>query len=295
MPIDRPIFIVGNIRSGTTILYNLMSLHPEVCWFSNHTDRFPGHRGLILTHRLLDIPVIRNKQRQAIVANRRMFRRLNFVPWPDEGDRVYQDYCGFGQTKDGIETVLTENMSAKLRGTIVDHLRHTGKRRFLSKETANNRRLGLIDEMFPDAYYVHVIRDGRAVANSTLRVPWWNDTHIWWLGHTARQWQEQGREPVELCGLYWQRAVEEISKAGESLGSRYMEVRYENLTHDVKGALGTIFDFCQLGDASEYLNQLPEQLPDMNYKWRKQLTEEQKRALHDSIGTYLVELGYTLD
>ena len=74
-----------------------------------------------------------------------------------------------------------------------------------------------------------------------------------------------------------------------------MEVRYENLTQDVKGVLGTIFDFCRLGDASEYLNQLPDQLPDMNYKWRQQLTEEQKRALHDSIGTYLLELGYTLD
>jgi hypothetical protein len=95
--------------------------------------------------------------------------------------------------------------------------------------------------------------------------------------------------------LYWQRAVEEISKAGESLGSRYMEMKYENLTKDLRGVLGTIFDFCQLGDAKDYLDQLPDQLRNMNYKWREQLTGEQKQALNDSIGTFLAEIGYTLD
>lgn len=295
MTIDRPIFIIGNIRSGTTILYNLLSLHPDVCWFSNLSNRFPAVYGLAFVHRLLDVPGLRRRQGRAIAANRRMFPRFNFVPWPDEGDRIYQDYCGFGQRLDGVETDITEDMERQLKGKIREHLEMSGKRRFLSKQTANNRRLGLLDHMFPDAYYVQVIRDGRAVANSTLRVPWWNDTYIWWLGMKVSEWNRQGREPIELCGLNWKNTVEEIARSTQGLRTRYTEVRYEELTRDVRGVVRKIADLCQLDCNDDFLEELPETLPDMNRKWREQLTDEQKRALKDSIGDFLVELGYSTD
>jgi hypothetical protein len=272
-----------------------LSLNPDVCWFSNLSDRFPAAYGVSFTHRLLDVPPLRNRQARAIAANRRMFTRFNFVPWPDEGDRIYHTHCGFGQTPDGVETHLTEDMERLLKGKIKEHLEMTGKRRFLSKQTANNRRLGLIDRIFPDAYYVHVIRDGRAVANSTLRVPWWNDMYIWWLGKAVSEWNKQGREPIELCGLNWKYTVEKIIESAVQLGTRYVEVLYEDLTRDVHGVIGKIVDFCQLDRSVSFFAQLPETLPDMNRKWREQLTDVQKRALLDSVGEFLVRMGYSRD
>jgi len=295
MTVDKPIFIIGNIRSGTTVLYNLMSLHPDVCWFSNLSDRFPALYGLAFAHRLLDAPTFLKLQAQAIAFNRRMFPRFNFVPWPDEGDRIYHEYSGFGRSRDGVETRINDEMKRLLQGKIREHLKMTGKRRFLSKQTANNRRLGLIDRMFPDAYYVHVIRDGRAVANSTLRVPWWNDMYVWWLGMTVSEWNRQGREPVELCGLNWMNTVEEIKKAARQLGARYTEVRYEDLTRDVRGVVGEIVGYCQLNRSDTFFGLLPDTLPDMNRKWREQLSDKQKRALHESVGEFLIKLGYALD
>ncbi len=293
MDIQKPIFIIGSIRSGTTILYGLLSVHPEVCWFSNHTNRYPDFSGLAAIQRMLDIPFLGARMKRAIISKKPIPPRLNVVPWPDEGDHIYHSYCGFGKIKNGIENALSEEMEGRLKEKIREHMRFSGKRRFLSKQTANNRRLELLNRMFPDAFYIHSIRDGRAVASSTLQVPWWKDTHIWWLGYKASEWETTGRDPIELCALYWKRTVLEIMRNRYLFGDRYMEVRYEELTRDVKGMLSKIVHFCELSNPSEFMDLLPEALPNRNYKWKEQLTESQKSTLSESIGEFLKTLGYS--
>lgn len=290
--ITKPIFIIGNIRSGTTILYNLLATHREVCWYSNHTNRFPRIGALAATHRLMGVPYIGDAQRRALTRSRSMVSGLRGVPWPDEGDDIYHSYCGLGSDRDGVETTLTEAMENKLKKTIRNHLTFSGKRRFLNKQTANIRRLDLMNRVFPDAYYIHCIRDGRAVANSTLRMSWWNDLYIWWLGQTVSQWAETGRDPIELCALYWKRNVEEVQNNRTLFEGRYIEVRYEELTRDTHGVLRRLVDFCELNGPDKFINLLPAQLPNMNHQWGEQLTEEQKSLLHDSIGEFLSKLGY---
>jgi len=290
--ISRPIFIVGGIRSGTTILYNLMAIHPDVCWFSNHTNRHPGVEGWAVVSRLLDWPVVGNRLRRTIASYRHDPSRLELRPLPHEGDDIYHAHCGFGGTRDGVETVMTEQMEARFTRAVEAHLRWTSKARFLSKQTANNRRLALIDQMFPDALYVHVIRDGRAVASSTLRMPWWSDTHIWWLGKTAAQWAADGGEPIELAALYWDRTVKEIRRVRETVGKRYKEVRYERLVEDTAGTLDEILSFCGLRESPVVRRLIPVSLPDMNTKWREHLTISQQNVLETSIGPLLAELGY---
>lgn len=288
MPIDRPIFVLGNIRSGTTILYNLLATHPDVCWISNYSDRYPRASAIPLIHRLHDLPVIGDRLKNRII-NGKLFA---LIPWPHEGDTIYHDYAGFGRTSDGIETELTDEMERRLKGKINEHLRLTGKPRFLSKQTANNRRVELLARMFPDALYVHAIRDGRAVASSTLRVPWWNDTHIWWLGYKASQWQEKGRPPIELSARYWMRTVQEVRRHRGLLGERYMEVRYEDLVRDTPGVIGEVARFCALRPSTAFTKRIPSTLRGMNYKWKEQLTDAEKVTLQECIGEFLVELGY---
>jgi len=130
MPIDRPIFILGNIRSGTTILYNLLATHPDVCWISNYSDRYPRASAIPLIHRLHDLPVIGDRLKTRIIHD----KPFVLIPWPHEGDAIYHDYAGFGQTLDGIERELTDEMQCRLKGKISGHLRLTGKPRFLSSK-----------------------------------------------------------------------------------------------------------------------------------------------------------------
>ena len=40
MQVDRPIFIMGPHRSGTTLLYNILAAHPDVGYFNRANRRF---------------------------------------------------------------------------------------------------------------------------------------------------------------------------------------------------------------------------------------------------------------
>jgi len=288
--IDRPIFILGSARSGTTILYNLLAAHRDTCWVSYASDARPGAAGPVRRHRLLDLPLVGASQRRAIVRNRPNRARMRWMPWPAEGDNTWHAYAGFGTEPYGTETRLDPEMEARLRGVVEMHVRITGRQRFLCKQTANNRRLELIDRMFPQALYVHLIRDGRAVANSMVREPWWDDMHVWWLGKRVREWN-QG-DPVVLAALYWQRTLEEIRRHAPRLGERYMEVRYEALAADTRGAIKDISRFAGLEGDGGGAEMLPVTLPNMNHKWRTKLTAEQQAAMLSAAGPALEQLGY---
>lgn len=287
MVIEKPIFIVGSGRSGTTVFYNLLSTHPEVCWFSNYSSKFATIKPIPFLHRIFDLPFLGTLAKQGIISNRKLYIK------PSEASQTYHDYCGFIHSTKTTESDLNLKTEKKLKGLIKRHLYLTGKKRFLNKQTANNQRIRLIEKMFGDAYYIHIIRDGRAVANSLLNVSWWNDTEIWWLGgEKASEWEKKGKPAIELCGLQWKRDVGEILENKSLFEDRYVEIRYEDFITDVRGTMKKITAFCELSDPDQFYDLLPKTLPNMNDKWKDNLSVEQKETLDRSIGPFLDQLGY---
>ena len=69
----------------------------------------------------------------------------------------------------------------------------------------------------PDAQFVHLVRDPRAVVASLLRVPWWADLPIWCAdGVTPRQWEQQGGDAIELAATLWNTEVSKVIEDGRS-------------------------------------------------------------------------------
>jgi hypothetical protein len=188
---------------------------------------------------------------------------------------------------------LSPEAENRFKELVAGHLSATGKPRFMNKQTANSQRIGLIARMFPNAFYVHIIRDGRAVANSLLHVGWWDQIDIWWLGGKPAKWVEMGRDPIELCALQWQHDVEEILDHRHLFGDRYLEIRYEDLVEDTKGTVGQVLQFAGLDSMGRFMEGLPESLPNMNYKWEEQLDAPQKALLDQCIGESLASFGYS--
>ncbi len=213
---------------------------------------------------------------------------------PSEAGNIYHNYCGFDSSRKMTADDLRPEVEDRFKSVIEEHLRATGKPRFMNKQTANSQRIEVIDKMFPDACYVHIIRDGRAAANSLLRVDWWDGTDIWWLDGKPEKWVEMGREPIELCALQWQRDVQEILAYKTLFEDRYLEIKYEDLVRDTRGVVGDVLCFSGLGQSEIVMDSLPESLPNMNYKWVEQLDEAQKAILQRSIGESLAALGYRI-
>ena len=261
-------------------------MHPEICWFSNYSNRFVNIKQTPILHRIIDFPYIGPWAKKHFSSKNKLFLK------PSEAQNIYHDYCGFEFKIQTTENDWDEEVERRFKEIIDSHLMFTGKKRFLSKQTANTQRIRLIDKMFSDAYYIHMIRDGRAVANSLLNVRFWNDTDIWWLGEKASNWEKKGGAAIELCGLHWKRDVEEILKNKNLFEDRYIEVRYEDFVSDVKGTMDRVTNFCKLSKSDAYSRLLPKTLSNMNYKWEEQLTVEQKELLDRTIKPFLNQLGY---
>jgi hypothetical protein len=291
MEIRRPVFIIGAGRSGTTILYQCLSTHPEFCWFSNYSDRFIGNPLFIFMHRALDLPLVGPRIKENII--NRTGPRFNIRPV--EADRIYHDYCGFREDIRTTEEDHDPEAERKLRGLMSRHIQLTGKQRFLSKQISNNQRIRLISSVFPDALFVHIIRDGRAVTNSLLNVPFWDSVELWWLGgKRVSECKAEGWDPVRLCAENWKRDLEELLGNRDIFGDRYIEVRYEDFTSDPRGAINRITEFCGIGNPDSFIENIPRDLPDMNLKWKKSLTEEEKRVAAEVQRELLTRFGYEL-
>jgi hypothetical protein len=287
MKIDRPIFIVASGRSGTEVLNDLISRHPDLCWISNVSMRLSMVPFAPLLHRLHDLwPFNVSKKRNSFLQEKGLLHIS-----PIEPDAAY-DKIGLRSDVKLTEDDYDAEVDARFRKLIARHMFWSNKPRFITKETANTQRFRLINRMFPDALFIHLIRDGRAVASSMEQNNWLQSLTLWWAGEKASDYASHFDEPIQLFGAHWQRNIEELQTAKELVGDRYQEFRYEDLVADVHGTVGRILSFTGLRSDPEYLSMLPETLPNMNVKWKVDLSARKIALLEEVIGPKLEELGY---
>ena len=123
-----------------------------------------------------------------------------------------------------------------------------GGQRLLCKRIANNLRLPLLVEAFPDATFVLLTRDGRAVASSLRKVNWWPGFWVFWYGSTTDQWEAAGGDPWELAARHWVEEVEAIANGLTAVPpDQLISLSYEEFVSDPVERLADIADRSRLG------------------------------------------------
>jgi len=130
---------------------------------------------------------------------------------------------------------------------------------FLHKFTGWSRA-AFLHEVFPTARFIHVIRDGRAVANSWLQMPWWlgfSGPERWQWGplppELAAQWHDADRSFTVLAGLLWRVLVDACDAARAVVPEdQWLEVRYEDVTAQPRDAFEAMLRFCGLEWCEEF-------------------------------------------
>jgi hypothetical protein len=106
----------------------------------------------------------------------------------------------------------------------LDYMRRRGRRRWADKTPGYALHLDYIDGLFPDARYVHVIRNGRDVVAS-YRYRW-------------------GYRAAVGATTQWVRHVDAARQFGRGAAAdRYHEIRYEELVSDPEKVLRPMFEF----------------------------------------------------
>jgi hypothetical protein len=286
--IVQPIIIVGTGRCGSTVLHRVLAKHPRVMWLSGFCDRFPTRP---------------EWNRRAVIAannpllNRVLGRRIQ----PGECYRFWDQYAyGFSEPcRDLVRTDVTVRVKKQVRAAF-EAMLTPARDRLLIKITGWPR-IGFLNEIFEDAKFVHIIRNGRAVANSLLHVNFWRGWYGpqgWRAGLLSPEdqatWEAYDRSFVALAGLEWRIQMRAIEAARRAIDSdRFLEVKYETFCDQPSDTCRRIVDFTGLPHTAEFERHVQAAtITDMSSRWRKDLTPGQQALLDDLLREDLARHGY---
>ena len=219
---------MGTGRCGSTLLHELLCRHPDVGFMSNLDDLVPGGHRLARwngrAYRRLPVTVTRKGRLR--VAPSEGYRALA----REVGPLLVEPHRDL--TADDAMPWLTRRFERFVlaRATRVD------ESTFVHKLTGWPRA-GFLHAVFPQARFVHVVRDGRAVASSWLQTSWWRGHHGpggWRWGELPpphrETWERSGRDHAVLAGLAWMILLDAWEDARAHLPcSAWIDVRYEDL------------------------------------------------------------------
>lgn len=206
----EPVFVVGMNGSGTTMLLDCLGRHPALYAFPEETRLIPYLMAREASYGNLSVDA--NFERLwNDVRSLPVFREENGnepVPLPaDWRDRA-------------------RSLASILDAVFLHFAAAAGKRRWAEKTPQHVQHIKPLAAMFPGARFLHVIRDGRDCAVSF-----------------HRRWYRQ----PELTIYRWKKVVAMGGEQGREIGpSRYMEVRYEDLTERPEPAFRAVCRFLDL-------------------------------------------------
>ena len=263
-----PIFIVGAPRSGTNIFYRTLALHPDLAWISNITKKIPSSLWLIRI-----IMLFRDDHR------------------PTEANNVWQKFIGNDHEALGRDDV-TAAAGKYLRTVVQNNLRIFNKPRFVNKCPGNSVRIEFLKEIFPDAIFIHIIRDGRAVGYSIMRSRLEHSGAYWSVKPPG--WRELLKLPmVDACALQWQMTVKAILQSAKKLPRKqYLAIKYEDLVARPVEIFKQVAEKCDLVWQEDLLQTITAGMNNRNFKWRSEMSDEDQNTLNTLLEKFLKQLGY---
>ena len=294
----RAVFLLGAPRSGTSLLYKVLCLHREAAWISNYHRRVPGVPQVNALNRVAralpgraDRVWFGSDSNAYVYASRRSIGHRLF-PMPVEGETVFRHV---GLPEDLIEADPSPQRRARrARRNLGRVVRWGAGSVLVSKRIGHNRRIPLLHEALPNARFVDITRDGRAVAASIADVDWWPELDLWWHGGTPEEWVRQGGDPWELCARHWVHEIDAITEGLRAVpAEQVMSLRYEDLVEDPMPVLSSVAEFSGLPADDGWISRVESlAFPNKNQRWRARLGADGLRVVESVQLHRLAALGY---
>ena len=240
---NAPVFIVAPVRSGSTLLHLMLDSHPDIA--------NPGECDF-------------------------MFDRVtNEGSFPAMGD--YRNWLAINRIflSKGLHT--DEGLAYEdLMRTYLEKLH--GRKKVLTLNV--HRNFQRIPFVFPEARYIHLLRDPRDVARSCIGMGW--------AGHVYF-----GADTYMAAERAWDQLKSELKR------TQYIEIRYEDLIANCRTVLTAICKFLGVEFSENMLDYAATssyELPDtsLSYQWKKKYSIRELQLVEGKIGEMIVSRGYEL-
>lgn len=258
--IDRPIFLIGPPRSGTTMLADQIALHENIGYIMN----------------------IQNGFDESVYAAAWIREKLNLNVG---GERYLQDSIYADTTTSAEPSVLwskwmgvtekdlewEEHRAKNLSQETIDDIYSTLKKvllwwradekpiRFFCKYPLFTTEVRILRDLFPDAKFINIIRDGRAVANSLIKLYTLTDEQLKLSNHPTveelipyprvknlpKYIKEFGPASIETTARIWADSLTQIEEYKTEKDDIY-DIRYEDILANPELELQKIWNFCEM-------------------------------------------------
>ena len=272
MQIIKPIFIIGNNRSGTNILYKLFTEHKDTAYFENYSSRYYKRPSMFKF-----IPLLKKYQK---------FRYGIDRPKRSEGwvwDRFYTllEYLE--------EKHVTQEIQNYYYNAIKYQLKAFNATRFVSSNPRSSMRVKWLNKMFPDAYYIIITRDKKSVISSMYQVitkkrKKWGDkfletpSTLRGYGHVKKILNENCSD-IQTCIDFYELYQKTLNKDLPLISERTIHVKYEDFVKDSKNIIKKLYQFTGLSWYDELEKLIPEHVDlTRNERW-KLLPDKEKNFL----------------
>lgn len=252
---DRPIFIIGCNRSGTTLLFRTLSAHP-LLWTRYEENQHIFHRFFPIDAELGEA-----------------------VPTPaaaSTGDGLVRRLYVEAHNKEHFKDhPLGRAIPRKALQTPLNPLYKRAPIRFVDKTPANSLRIPLLADLFPDARFLLLVRRPEDTISSLMegwsrglaRVIFERDSSIQdpkllgarWHYLVPPGWTRWRNRPLEeVCAFQW---VESVGRASTDLRrlcpERTLVLRHEDALERPAETYRAVFDFCGLPPSRYFDAQFP--------------------------------------
>jgi len=250
--VRKPVFIIGCGRAGTTLLFQILQQHPKLAPTTGYPDG-EDHEGWV-------------RHGQCIISG------LGNVS-QDPGVTGYH-YC-LHMTEEDADPDIVANMHKYYFSEV---FRGDSAKRVLNKCPHLSNKLRYVRAIFPDAVFIHVVRDCLPTVFSWIKmmqtqkdlVLHWPSTEFpcFWVmpaegggDSRARMFRHEGSlypgGGVDRLVDYWIETNRNIPRQLADTPSQLLTIRYEDFISDPLSELNRAAEFCEL---DELFTQVPESL-----------------------------------
>lgn len=270
-----PFFIVGSGRSGSTLLRMILASHSKIC--------IPPETWYI-------IQLVKELPLTSVLSSIEVKRAIDIITshyrWPD-----------MGMTKRDLQA-STENMISPNLRDILDiiynhHLKVESKLRWGDKTPPYVQIIPELSLIYPEARFIHLIRDGHDVAKSFHDLGWHGKS----ICRSTTEW----KQAVDKIHLY----------RNADLDAKIFDVKYEELVESMEHVIKEIctflnedFEFRMLSWSSNIDGNLPSREIHIHkklfrnprksdaFRWKNEMSKKDIIVIESHIHHELERVGY---
>lgn len=267
--IDRPIFLIGLPRSGTTMVQDIICAHPDIAYITNSMHQFRSY--------FCAAEHVRRLLRLDFRGERYILDGMEIQAGsPNEGHGFLWDWLQVDPYSLSFSTCQLGSVPDRKVEELREIIRkvmwcHGGKaRRFFNKNPNLVTHLPFIHAWFPDARIIHLVRDARMCANSMIKLyrrhveqeariraelgardhPGGPFVPYPRIPKLREYIDSYGRDDIRTTANVWNDSISLINDAKKDAPFFY-EVRYEDILANPKTEIAKLMEFCELPDVAD--------------------------------------------